>query len=184
MDKDEIEIIKRVQAGDSMAFQRIMERYGERVMSSAYRFTKNSQDAEELYQETFIRIYKNIQSFRFESEFFTWAYRILTNQAFNYYRKKKRMVTVDPGEDDYLWETIPSDSADSADTETLRSSLRAQIDQALRQLSSQQRVVFIMKHYEGKKIKDIAAILDCTEGTVKRYLFRATRKLQTMLVNA
>jgi RNA polymerase sigma-70 factor (ECF subfamily) len=54
----------------------------------------------------------------------------------------------------------------------------------LRQLSSQQRVVFILKHYEGKKIKDIASILDCTEGTVKRYLFRATRKLQTLLVKA
>jgi len=54
----------------------------------------------------------------------------------------------------------------------------------LMQLSSQQRIVFILKHYEGKKIKDIASILDCTEGTVKRYLFRATHKLQTILVKA
>jgi len=184
MEKSEVDIIKRIQAGDQMAFEQIMNKYGERVMSSAFRFTKNTKDAEDLYQETFIRVYKNIKTFRFESEFFTWVYRILSNQAFNFYRKQKKMTIVDPGENDYLWETIPSGEEDNADRETLNSSLREQIDSALLQLSSQQRVVFILKHYEGKKIRDIAGLLDCTEGTVKRYLFRATRKLQSILGNA
>lgn len=184
MDQQEIDLIERIKNGDEMAFQTMMSKYGERVMGLAFHFTKNYQDAEDLYQETFIKVYRNIGSFRFESEFFTWVYRILANQAFNFYRKSKRMMTVDPGEDDYLWETIPDDEANEADQATLNASLREEIDRALRQLSSQQRVVFILKHYEGKKIKDIAAILDCTEGTVKRYLFRATRKLQSLLVKA
>ena len=184
MDQQEIEIIERIKNGDEMAFQQIMSKYGERVMGLAFHFTKNYQDAEDLYQETFIKVYRNINSFRFESEFFTWVYRILANQAFNYFRKSKRMTTVDPGENDYLWETIPADESSEADQATLNSSLREEIDRALLQLSPQQRVVFILKHYEGKKIKDIALILDCTEGTVKRYLFRATRKLQTILVKA
>ncbi|MGC9363068.1 MAG: RNA polymerase sigma factor [Fidelibacterota bacterium] len=184
MDQQEIDLIERIKNGDEMAFQTMMSKYGERVMGLAFHFTKNYQDAEDLYQETFIKVYRNIGSFRFESEFFTWVYRILANQAFNFYRKSKRMMTVDPGEDDYLWETIPDDEASEADQATLNASLREEIDRALRQLSSQQRVVFILKHYEGKKIKDIAAILDCTEGTVKRYLFRATRKLQSLLVKA
>lgn len=184
MDQQEIDLIERIKNGDEMAFQTMMNKYGERVMGLAFHFTKNYQDAEDLYQETFIKVYRNIGSFRFESEFFTWVYRILANQAFNYYRKSKRMLTVDPGEDDYLWETIPDNDSAEADQATLNSSLREEIDRALRQLSSQQRVVFILKHYEGKKIKDIASILDCTEGTVKRYLFRATRKLQTLLVKA
>lgn len=184
MDQHEIDLIERIKNGDEMAFQTMMSKYGERVMGLAFHFTKNYQDAEDLYQETFIKVYRNIGSFRFESEFFTWVYRILANQAFNFYRKSKRMMTVDPGEDDYLWETIPDDEANEADQATLNASLREEIDRALRQLSSQQRVVFILKHYEGKKIKDIAAILDCTEGTVKRYLFRATRKLQSLLVKA
>ena len=184
MERDEVELIKKVQGGNKMAFQQIMNRYGERVMCVAFRFTKNYQDAEDLYQDTFIKIYRNIESFRFESEFFTWVYRILSNQAFNFYRKRKRITTVDPGEDNYLWETIPADESDNADRETYSSSIREEIDSALQKLSPQQRVVFVLKHYEGKKIKDIAAILDCTEGTIKRYLFRATRKLQTLLVAA
>ncbi len=184
MDQQEIEIIERIKNGDEMAFQQIMSKYGERVMGLAFHFTKNYQDAEDLYQETFIKVYRNINSFRFESEFFTWVYRILANQAFNYFRKSKRMTIVDPGENDYLWETIPADESGEADQATLNSSLREEIDRALLQLSPQQRIVFILKHYEGKKIKDIALILDCTEGTVKRYLFRATRKLQTILVKA
>ncbi len=184
MDQQEIEIIERIKNGDEMAFQQIMSKYGERVMGLAFHFTKNYQDAEDLYQETFIKVYRNINSFRFESEFFTWVYRILANQAFNYFRKSKRMTIVDPGENDYLWETIPAGESNEADQATLNSSLREEIDRALLQLSPQQRVVFILKHYEGKKIKDIALILDCTEGTIKRYLFRATRKLQTILVRA
>ncbi|HCL00253.1 MAG TPA: hypothetical protein DHW42_09150 [Candidatus Marinimicrobia bacterium] len=184
MEQQEIEIIEKIKNGDGMAFQKIMSKYGERVMGLAFHFTKNHQDAEDLYQETFIKVYRNIDSFRFESEFFTWVYRILTNHAFNYFRKSKRMSIVDPGENDYLWETLPADESCEADQATLNSSLREEIDRALLQLSPQQRVVFILKHYEGKKIKDIALILDCTEGTVKRYLFRATRKLQTILVKA
>jgi len=184
MEPLERELIERIKSGDEMAFRQIMSKYGERIMGLAFHFTKNYQDAEDLYQETFIKVYKNIQTFRFESEFFTWVYRILANQAFNYYRKSHRMTIVDPGEEDYLWETIPNEDSEAADQVTLNNSLREEIDRALMQLSSQQRVVFILKHYEGKRIKDIATILDCTEGTIKRYLFRATHKLQTILAKA
>jgi len=184
MEKEEVELIERVQGGDKMAFGRLMERYGERVMSMAFRFTRSPQDAEDLYQETFIKVYRNLNNFRFESEFFTWMYRILANQAFNLYNKRKRMTLADPGEDDYLWETIPDEADEGADRMTLDHSLREQVDAALQQLSSQQRVVFVLKHFEGKKIKDIAVLLDCAEGTVKRYLFRATRKLQTILAES
>ena len=184
MDEYDEELIKQIQNGNQMAFQQLMSKYGERVMMAAFGFTKNHQDAEDLYQETFIKVYKNIDSFRFESQFYTWVYRILANQAFNLYRKNKKTQTVDPGEDDYLWETIPSDESSLSDTNLYNSALKHQVDQALLQLSSKQRTVFIMKHYEGKKIKDIAAILELNEGTVKRYLFRATHKLRTIIADA
>ncbi|HQC61683.1 MAG TPA: sigma-70 family RNA polymerase sigma factor, partial [Candidatus Marinimicrobia bacterium] len=77
MEKEEVELIQNIQSGDKMAFARLMEQYGERVMSIAFRFTRNYQDAEDLYQETFIKVYQNLGKFRFESEFFTWIYRIL-----------------------------------------------------------------------------------------------------------
>jgi RNA polymerase sigma-70 factor (ECF subfamily) len=83
-----------------------------------------------------------------------------------------------------MWETIPGDDHDHADTEVYTESLREQIYSAMSDLSPKQKTVFIMKHYEGKKIKDIAAILGTTEGTVKKYLFRATQKMRQKLVNA
>ncbi len=181
MEKDEKEIIERILGGDKMAFGILMERYGERVMGLAFHFTRNHQDAEDLYQETFLKVYCNLPNFRFECELFTWIYRIIANQAFNLYNKRKRMRLADSGEDDHLWETIPGEAEEEADQATFNLALRQQIDHALRQLSVQQRVVFVLKHIEGKKLKEIAALLDCTEGTVKRYLFRATRKLQSLL---
>ncbi len=181
MERDEVELIKKAQDGDKMAFQELMNRHGERVMCGAYKFTKNHQDAEDLYQETFIRVYKNIESFRFESEFYTWVYRIMANLAFNLYRKQKRMQTIEPEDEDYFWQTIPADESSNSDRKLYLTSIKEQVDQALLGLSPKQRTVFIMKHYEAKKIRDISAILGCTDGTVKRYLYRATQKLQKML---
>jgi RNA polymerase sigma-70 factor (ECF subfamily) len=185
MDEKEKVLIKNAQKGDKMAFQEIMEMHGQKMLALAYKFTKNHQDAEDLYQETFLKIYKNLQSFRFESEFSTWAYRVLANLAYNSFRKQKsnRTVDMEDGERN-MWETIPGDDHDHADTEVYTESLREQIYSAMSDLSPKQKTVFIMKHYEGKKIKDIAAILGTTEGTVKKYLFRATQKMRQKLVNA
>ncbi|MBN2280976.1 MAG: RNA polymerase sigma factor [Candidatus Marinimicrobia bacterium] len=185
MKDNEKGLIERAQGGDKMAFQEIMKIHGQKMLGLAFKFTKNHQDAEDLYQETFLKIYRNLNSFRFESEFTTWAYRILANIAYNTFRKQKNSQTVDmqDGERD-LWETIPGDEKDQADREVYNEALREQIHGALSQLSPKQKTVFIMKHYEGKKIKDIAGILGTTEGTVKKYLFRATQKMRQSLVNA
>ncbi len=185
MTEQEKKLIKNAQEGDNMAFQEIMKIHGQKMLGLAFKFTKNHQDAEDLYQETFLKIYKNLQSFRFESEFSTWAYRVLANLAYNSFRKQKTNMTVDmeDGERD-MWETIPGDERDNADAEVYTESLREQIYSALSQLSPKQKTVFIMKHYEGKKIKDIAGVLGTTEGTIKKYLFRATQKMRQTLVNA
>jgi RNA polymerase sigma-70 factor (ECF subfamily) len=185
MNEKEKVLIKKAQDGDNMAFQKIMNIHGQKMLGLAFKFTKNHQDAEDLYQETFLKIYKNLSSFRFESEFTTWAYRILANLAYNSFRKKKNNQTVDMEDGDRnMWETIPGDDHDMADQEVYNESLREQIHFAISQLSQKQKTVFIMKHYEGKKIKDIAGILGTTEGTVKKYLFRATQKMRQTLVNA
>jgi RNA polymerase sigma-70 factor (ECF subfamily) len=178
MEEAEVDLIKRAQSGDKKAFESIMNKYGEKVMSLAYKFTGNYQDAEDLYQDTFLKIYSKIDTFRFQSEFYTWLYRIMANQSFNYYKKNKRTSIVGLGENDYLWEIIPSE--DSVEIED-KLSLKEEVDNALMELPNKQRMVFILKYYEGKKIKDIALLLDCAEGTVKKYLFRATNKLRTLL---
>ena len=185
MNEQEKVLIKRAQEGDKMAFQEIMKVHGQKMLGLAYKFTKNHQDAEDLYQETFLKIYKNLQTFRFESEFSTWAYRVLANLAYNSFRKQKsnQIADLDDGDRD-MWETIPGDKMDNADTEIYSESLREQIYSAITQLSQKQKTVFIMKYYEGKKIKDIAGVLGTTEGTIKKYLFRAIQKMRQTLVNA
>src|SRR6056297_43471 len=105
---EEKELIKKVQAGSKNSFRKLTERYGERLMCDAYKYMKNTQDAEDLYQDTIIKVYENIGSFKFNSQFYTWVYRIMANLAFNKFRKRKKMQIVDDP-DDYLWKTMPRD---------------------------------------------------------------------------
>ncbi|HMA63137.1 MAG TPA: RNA polymerase sigma factor [bacterium] len=177
---EEKELIKKVQAGSKNSFRKLTERYGERLMCDAYKFMKNTQDAEDLYQDTFIKVYENIDSFKFKSQFYTWVYRIMANLAFNKFRKRKKMQIVDD-QDDYLWDTLPADKNNEPENRIPAGQLRDKVDEALQNLSPRQKTVFVMKHYQGKKIKDIAAILGCHSGTVKKYLYRATRKLRASI---
>lgn len=177
---EEQELIKKVQAGSKNSFRKLIDRYGERLMCDAYKFMKNTQDAEDLYQDTFIKVYENIGSFKFKSQFYTWVYRIMANLAFNKFRKRKKMQFVDD-QDDYLWNTLPADHHNEPENSLPKEKLKEKVDGALDNLSPKQKTVFIMKHYEGKKIKDIAAILGCHNGTVKKYLYRATRKLRASI---
>ncbi len=148
-------------------------------MILAYQLTKNERDAEDLYQDVFLKAFKHIKQFEFRSEFYTWLYRITVNTAYNYHRKLSRMHIVEaPGDSDYdpiNWVTSDSE-ADNEEHE-----LRQAIKDSLNILPQQQRTVFILKHLQKLKIKDIALIMDVTEGTVKKYLFRAMEKLRIAL---
>ena len=177
---EEKELIKKVQTGSRKHFRQLVERYGERLMCDAYKFMKNTQDAEDLYQDTFIKVYDNIGSFKFKSQFYTWVYRIMANLAFNKFRKRKKMQIVDD-QKGYLWKTLPADDGHEPENRMPKKELKSRVDEAVAELSPRQKTVFVMKHYEGKKIKDIAAILGCHSGTVKKYLYRATRKLRASI---
>lgn len=104
----------------------------------------------------------------------------MANLAFNKFRKRKKMQIVD-NQDDYLWDTLPADKNNEPENRIPAGQLRDKVDEALQNLSPRQKTVFVMKHYQGKKIKDIAAILGCHSGTVKKYLYRATRKLRASI---
>ncbi len=148
-------------------------------MILVYQMTKNEKDAEDLYQDVFLKAFKYIHQFEFRSEFYTWLYRITVNTAYNFHRKRSRMHFVEPKSDsDYdpiNW--IPADSEE----ESPKLEFRDAIKECLDILPKQQRTVFILKHLQKLKIKDIAAIMGVSEGTVKKYLFRAMEKLRTAL---
>lgn len=179
MNEETRQLIVSAQEGDSESFHKIVAMYDERIMILALQLTQNEQDAEDVYQETFIKAYKNIKKFRFESEIFTWMYRIAINTAYNFKRKQSRMQILEPRKDDdrdhieWLTTENPDDDRSREFNHAVRKSLQI--------LPQQQRAVFILKHLQNLKIRDIANILDISEGTVKKYLFRAIEKLRLAL---
>ncbi len=179
MDKTTRDLIIKAQAGDTESFHEIVTIYDTRIMTLTLQIAQNKEDAEDIYQETFVKVYKNISKFRFESDIYTWIYRIAVNTAYNYKRKHSKIKVVESKEDDRYdlldWVYDPQSNEDN------REELIMAINQSLLKLSHQQRTVFILKHLQQLKIKDIANILDLSEGTVKKYLFRAMEKLRVSL---
>lgn len=178
MDEHIKKLVISAQSGDTEAFHELVKLHDERIMILAYQLTRNEHDAEDLYQEVFFKVYKKIDSFRFQSEFYTWLYRITVNTAYNFKRKQARIRTVEPYEDDNSGLDWIAD-ADSHDTD--QKEIREAISVALHDLPHQQRTVFILKHLQKLKIREISLILNISDGTVKKYLFRAMEKLRVSL---
>lgn len=171
-------LIIEAQGGNTEAFHELVSLHDERVMTLALQLTRDKRDAEDLYQEVFMKAYKAIGSFRLESEFFTWLYRITVNSFYTLQRKASKMQTqesFDPEKDS------THDIADESKSPHENEEIHEAVTGALNQLPTQQKTVFVMKHYEGLKVREIASIMDISDGTVKRYLFRAMEKLRPML---
>ena len=183
MNPEEIELIARAQEGDDAAFTRLVEKHDGRVMSLVQSITGPGFDAEEVYQEIFIKVHRKIASFRFESEFSTWLHRIAVNMAISNKRSLKRRQnreTVMDREDNFF-ENISADRGDDPERRHLRAEVLDQIERALQHLPNRQRTVFVMKHDQGMKLKEIAKTLGLAEGSVKAYLFRAIENLRRHL---
>ena len=181
------ELIISAQGGDVNAFEELVQRYDRRILSLAFSYARNSDDAKDIYQETLIRAYRSIGKFEMRSEFSTWLYRIATNVCIRFRTAQKRHLNVslageglrdDAQEDAYSHEPLSSHTTEG---EFFKAELGRQIERALCGLSPMQRFVFTMKHYEGYKLREIASLADCSEGTVKKHLYEAVRRLQKEL---
>jgi len=187
MSQDNFEIIKKAQSGDMQAFESILKIYDRQVMNIAYSFRNSEEDARDIYQEVFLRVFRSLKGFKFNSEFSTWLFRITTNVCITYQRRKTRHVhdsldrEISRDEDETARLSDVISGNDAADSYALSSELSEHIHSAVDQLPPQQKLVFILKHYEGYKIREISDMLNCAEGTVKRYLFTATNKLKEKL---
>jgi RNA polymerase sigma-70 factor, ECF subfamily len=186
MEISEKELILKAQVGDQTAFERLIYNYDRAVLSIAMRYVRNNDDAKDIYQEVFIRVYKSLKKFEFRSEFSTWIFRITTNVCLTYKSRKKDQLMVP------LQEEFEEDNSEfgrvelisdekSPEEETLNTDLKNFIGNAVDSLSERQRITFVLKHYEGYKIREIAEMLNCKEGTVKKYLFDAVKNLRKKL---
>lgn len=181
--KDEIILIERLKQGDHPAFQSLFEKYKKIVFHMAYRLTGNLHEAEDIVQEVFFKVYKGIKGFRQESSLKTWILKITINLCRNYYRRKKLFSFFSLSHGPQGDEEYPSEIGIQDDpSETIFHRQRLEVlRKAMMRLPRRQREVFVMKHLEEMKIKEIAEALDCSEGTVKAHLFKAIRRLLTIM---
>jgi RNA polymerase sigma-70 factor (ECF subfamily) len=187
---EEFSLIRNAQAGDRMAFEELVRRHDREVLRLAQSLMRSPEDARDVYQESFLRAYRNIGRFRFECSFYTWLYRIVTNVCLDAMRRRMSRPEdqapvighdVTGGSD--FFDRQPQISADaSPEKNLLGSEIGEQIAAAMKHLSPRERMVFEMKHHHGLRLRAIGEMLGTTEETVKNSLFRATRKLRASLV--
>jgi RNA polymerase sigma-70 factor (ECF subfamily) len=179
------ELINKAQNGDESAFNELVCRYDRSVLSLALKFVNDKDDAKDIYQEVFLRVYRGLKKFQFKSEFSTWLYRITTNVCLTFIKsgKKQLMMRIDNDMETELIDNIAGsdDKNNSPEEFFLRNEITNNVNEALEKLSPKQRMIFILKHYEGYKIREISQMMDSSEGTIKKYLFEATHKLRNHL---
>jgi RNA polymerase sigma-70 factor, ECF subfamily len=180
-DKD---LILQAQRGNDIAFEQLVHRYDKQVFSIAANYVRSAEEAKDIYQEVFIRVYKGLPKFELRSEFSTWLFRIVTNVCLTHRARKRIHASIDENMDEegeYHTYSKTLQSEDYADDDLMNSEIRSQVQSALENLSPKQRVVFTLKHFHGYKLKEIAVMMECTEGTVKKYLFTAVERMRKKL---
>lgn len=187
---NDAELIREAQRGNRAAFEDLVRQYDQAVLRLALHLTGSEQDAKDVYQDAFLKAYRNLGSFRFECSFYTWIYRIVTNLCLDHLRKRQvrkedAPVAVDSSGEEYnMLEQVADDrSGASPERDLMRRELGARIAKALEKLTPRERLVFEMKHYQGLKLRTIGDALNTTEETAKNTLFRATQKLRAALAD-
>ena len=184
---DEFTLIRAVQNGDQDAFEQLVRAYDRSVLRLAVNLLRSLDDAQDVYQEAFLRVYKNIHTFRFDCSFHTWLYRIVTNICLDHLRKKKvrkeeaTVVETAEGPVDRM-EGFEESSADADPERSLRNRrLGDRIEAALADLTPRERLVFELRHYQGLRLRAIGEMLGTSEEAAKNCLFRATQKMRAVL---
>ena len=185
---DDTTLIREAQHGNRAAFEVLVRHYDQSVLRLAYHLTGSDSDAQDIYQEAFLKAYKNLGSFRFECSFYTWFYRIVTNLCLDHLRKRTvrkedAPVAVDGSGEEYsLLEQVADGRAGAnPERDLMRRELGTKISAALERLTPRERMVFELKHYHGLRLRTVGEMLNTTEETAKNTLFRATQKLRSAL---
>jgi RNA polymerase sigma-70 factor (ECF subfamily) len=188
---DERCLVVEAQAGNRAAFEELVRRHDRDVLRLALNLMKRPEDARDVYQEAFLKVYRNLHRFRFECSFYTWLYRIVTNVCLDHLRRRQARPEdqapetnnghADESITDFFERQREHRPTLDPERRYLGHEIQERIAVAMEHLSPRERVVFEMKHYQGLKLRAIGDALGTTEETVKNSLFRATRKLRSQL---
>lgn len=175
MEQREKQLIRRAQQGDTWAFEQLVAPHHSGLLALACDVLGDASEAQDACQEALIAAYRSLPRFRLQSDFFTWLYRIGVNQALKFRRSRGRRL-VREGESEVTNKAEPR-----PDKAVLDAELAAHIDRAEQALSPQEHMAFALCHKRGYKLVEAALLMQCSEGSLKSYLFRARRKMQAAL---
>jgi RNA polymerase sigma-70 factor (ECF subfamily) len=177
---EEAALVRRIQAEDELAFREIVERYQAKVFSIIYGILRNRNDAEDIAQQVFAKIYFSIKNFDFRSSLLTWIYKITVNECYDYLRKKrvrKLVYESDFSADDSLRMQNSEPATDQAPAVDRQLAQHDLILKLLSKISDEDRSLILMKEVEGHSVEELAQMTGMNENTIKVKLFRARQKL-------
>jgi RNA polymerase sigma-70 factor (ECF subfamily) len=180
---DDRELIRRCQAGDIAAFEPLVEKYRQRVWRLAYQVLRDREEAWDCAQEAFVRAYSSLSSFRGQSAFYTWLFRITVNVATDRHRSRgarTRALGGDPIPEEE-WERTAIDTERGPDEAAVQAEQRERIRAALDSLPVKARTIIMLSDVEGLSYKEIAEVLNCPIGTVMSRLHNARKRLRSLL---
>ena len=184
---DDFVLVQRAQQGEESAYDELVKRYQERVYATIYHMTANHEDAGDLAQETFIKGFQALKSFKGDSSFYTWVYRIAVNKTINFLKQRKNRSHLSLNDLDLNAENDPDMVALVCDKTPRReaglSELQEKLNAAMLKLSPPHRLVVTLHDVQGLAHEEIANIMDCNIGTVRSRLFYARQQLQAYLAD-
>jgi len=172
-------MVDKVLAGDNRAFERLVDKYKKRIYYLAYRMTRDHDSADELAQESFVKAYQALSSFKRGYSFYTWIYRICVNLSINFIKREQQTVSTDLVSDVQMLESRKKQT-DQLDR-MIMSEQAALVKSELEKLPPDQKAAFLLRTYDDLSYEKIANIMDCSIGTVMSRLFRARHKLKEAL---
>jgi RNA polymerase sigma-70 factor (ECF subfamily) len=176
--------VERARSGDSDAFRLLVEQHSRAVFRLAFRMTGNEQDAEDVVQETFLRAYRQLDKYEARSSFSTWLYRIASNYSLDLIRMRKRHEDKrergKAADERDILQTIPVNTP-GPDRIAHSNQVQARVNEALKELSDQERTAFVLRHFEGLSIDEIGDALGTGTNATKHSIFRAVQKLRRSL---
>src|SRR5213595_1505683 len=178
-------LVKRAKCGDLEVYDGLVRRYQERIYATIYHMTANHEDTNDIAQETFIKAYQALKSFKGDSSFFTWVYRIAVNKTINFLKQRKNKAHMSLNDLDFNAEHDPDLVAMVSDKTPRREvkmiELQEKLNGAMQKLSEIHRLVVTLHDVQGLSHEDISKIMGCNTGTVRSRLFYARQQLQAYL---
>ena len=173
MQKTDDMLISEIRDGHLEAFDALMQQHQAQVYHVAYSYTKNEDQAMDITQNVFLKVYENLHKFHGRSQFKTWMLRIAYNESNNWIKKNKHNMTIE-NPDIFA-------STENQESNFLVQENRIQMLRCLYQLNTRYRLAVILRYFENYSVREIAAVLKCSEGVVKNMLFRSMQQLRSSL---